>query len=119
MAYDQGVTPTTFLSASDLSTKQFQFVTLSSTGLALTADAAAADGVLLDKPNAAGIPGNCATVAGQVCRIMAGAAFAAGAYLEVASGKAVTLAAGKIVARAVSAATASGDIVPALLIFQR
>lgn len=118
MAYDIAVTPVTVLAASDISTKQFQFVTISSTGLALTADAAAADGVLLDKPNAAGIPGNIAAVPGQICRVLAGGTITAGDYLEVASGKAVTKSSGKIVGRAVTGAV-SGDVFPVLLILQR
>ena len=120
MAFDQGVTPITGLANADLSSNQFQFVSFNSSGLlAVTANAAAADGVLLnDDANAAQKRCAVAATPGQICRVMAGAAFSNGALLEVLSGKAVTQSSGKIVAKALAAATASGDIVPALLILQ-
>lgn len=120
MAYDVGVTPVTLPAGSDLSTKQFQFVSVNSSGqLAVTANAAAADGVLLNNDgSAAGRRCAVATTPGQICRVAAGGTIANGDLLEVLSGKAVTQSSGKIVGRALAAAV-SGDNVAALLIFQR
>ena len=80
----------------------------------------ASDGVIALGPGAQGRPCALATFPGQIARVVAGAAFANGALLEVdGTGRAITQAAGKIVAKALAAATAAGDIVPALLILQR
>lgn len=120
MAFDQNVTPVNILASADLSTRQFQFVSINGSGLAaVTADAAAADGVLLNNDaNAAQKRCAVATTPGQICRVILGGTVANGALLEVASGKAVTQSSGKIVAKAMAAGV-SGDIIPALLIFQR
>lgn len=120
MAYDQGVTPIMLLASADLSTKQFQFVSVNSSAqVAVTANAAAADGVLLNNDaSAAGKRCAVASTPGQICRVLAGGTITNGDLLEVLSGKAVTQSSGKIVARALSAAV-TGDIIPALLIFQR
>lgn len=119
MAYDVGVTPFPGIAGSDLSTKQFQFVSINSSGqLAITADAAAADGVLLDKPAAAGRVGAVATVPGQICRVLAGGTITNGDLLEVLSGKAVTKSSGKVVGKALSAAV-TGDVIPVLLMLDR
>ena len=119
MAYDVNVRVVTGLASGDLSTKQFQLVSFDTNGqVAITSDAAAADGVLLDKPDSQGKRCAVATEPGQICRVLAGGTITNGDYLEVASGKAVTHSAGKIIGRALSAAVAN-DIIPVLLIFQR
>src|SRR5690349_9221022 len=108
MSYDVNVRPVTGLASGDLSTKQFQFVSFDTNGqVAITADAAAADGVLLDKPDSAGKRCAVATEPGSICRVLAGGTITNGDYLEVSSGKAVTKSSGKIVARALSAASAN------------
>lgn len=119
MAYDVGVTPFPGIAGSDLSTKQFQFVSFNSSGqLAITADAAAADGVLLNKPSASGQVAAVATVPGQISRALAGGTITNGDLLEVATGKAVTKSSGKVVGKALSAAV-SGDVFPILLMLDR
>ena len=107
--------------SADLSTKQFLFGTINASGqVAVTGAGVAADGVIALGPSAQGRPCGLASFPGQIARVMAGAAFANGALLEVdANGKAITQSAGKIVAKALAAAGAAGDIVPALLILQR
>ena len=119
MSYDIGVTPMMGIAGSDLSTKQFQAVSWNTSGqLAITADAAAADGILLNTPGS-GQASAVATVPGQITRAKAGGAITAGDLLEVASGKLVTKSSGKVVAKALAAATADGDIIPVLLMLDR
>jgi hypothetical protein len=115
MAFDQATLIAVVPVGSDLSARQFQFVSVNSSGqLAVTADAAAADGILLDNhADAAGKPGSMA-IAG-VCRVAAGGTITAGDYLDVTSGKAVTHASGKIVGKALVSAV-SGDIFTALFL---
>jgi len=106
--------------SADLSTKQFLFGSVNSSGqVALTGAAAASDGIIANKPDAQGRACALATFPGQVARVMLGGTVANGALLEVdAAGKAVTQSAGKIVAKALSAGVAN-DIIPALLILMR
>jgi len=120
MAYEVGNHSISVPASADLSTKQFLFGTIGATGVAVTGAAAAADGVIGDKPGAAGRPCALYTQPGQVVKVMCGAAVANGALLEAdASGKAVTLAAGKCLARALAAGAGDGSIIPALLILAR
>jgi hypothetical protein len=121
MAYEVNVNTISVEASADLSGKQFHFGTINANGqVAATGAGTVADGVICDKPATQGRPTALATTLGQVVRVIAGAAFARGADLEAdAAGKAVTKAAGKILAKALAAAGASGDIVPALLILQR
>jgi hypothetical protein len=121
MAYEIGLTTITAEAGQDLSAKQFYFGTIAADGqVDPTAAAAAADGVIMGKPDAAGKVFPLATQPGQVVKVVAGAAVARGALLEAdASGRAVTQAAGKILGKALAAAGAAGEIIPALLILQR
>lgn len=107
--------------SADMSANQFLFGTIGATGVALTGAGLAADGVICDKGGSAlGRPVAFATKPGEIARVMAGAAITSGDLLDVdTAGKAVTHNAGKIVGRALAAAGAAGDIIPALLIFQR
>lgn len=121
MAYEMGLTTITVEAGADLSAKQFFFGTIAADGqVDPTGAGLAADGVIMDKPNAAGKALALASAPGQIVKVCAGAAFAKGALLEAdASGKAVTQAAGKILAKALEAATGADQIVAALLILQR
>jgi hypothetical protein len=121
MAYEVGMTTITVEASGDLSGKQFYFGSINSSGqVAVTGAGLAADGVIANKPSAAGQGCAFATHPGQVARVMAGAAVAQGALLQVdANGKAITATTGKVVGKALLAAGADGDIIPALLILQR
>ena len=98
MAYEVGNHAISVPASADLSAKQFLFGTIDGHGqVAVTGAAAAADGVIGDKPAAAGRPCALYTMPGQVVKVMCGAAVANGALLEAdAAGKAVTQAAGKM-----------------------
>ena len=100
----------------DLSTKQFFFMTVNSVGrIAPTGDGLAADGVLLDKPSAAGRAG--ALQIGGRAKVSAGATITAGD--EVASdaaGEAVPAATGDVVLGRALSGGANGEIID--MIFQ-
>jgi len=120
MAYEVGNQAISVPASADLSAKQFLFGSIGGTGVAVTGAGLAADGVIADKPAAAGRPCSLYATPGMVVKVMCGAAVAAGALLEAdASGKAVTQAAGKILAKALAAGAGDGSIIPALLILQR
>ena len=120
MAYEVGNQAISVPASADLSAAQFLFGTIGATGVAVTGAGAAADGVIGDKPAAAGRPCALYTTPGMVVKVMCGAAVSNGDLLEVdASGKAKTQAAGKIVAKALAAGSGDGAIIPALLILQR
>ena len=121
MAYEVGNQAISVPASGDLSAKQFFFGTINASGqVAVTGAGVAADGVIADKPAAAGRPCAMYTQPGQIVRVMCGAAVSNGDLLEAdASGKAKTQAAGKILARALAAGSGDGAIVPALLILQR
>ena len=121
MAYDVNMSVISVPASADMSANQFLFGTIGATGVALTGAGAAADGVICDKGGSAlNRPVALAATPGQVVRVMAGAAITSGDLLDVdGAGKAITHVAGKIVGRALAAAGAAGDIIPALLILQR
>jgi hypothetical protein len=121
MAYELGNQAISVPASTDLSAKQFYFGTIDANGqVAVTGAAAAADGVIADKPAAQGRPCAFYTVPGMVVKVMCGAAVANGALLDAdANGKAVTHASGKVLAKALAAGAADGVIIPALLILQR
>ncbi len=121
MAYELGLTTITVEAGADLSAKQYFFGTIAADGqVDPTGAAVAADGVIMNKPDAAGRACALAAQPGQIVKVSAGAAFAKGALLESdLNGEAVTQAAGKILAKALAAATGAHQIVPALLILQR
>ena len=120
MAYEVSLQTISVPASADLSTKQFLFGSVNSSGqVAVTGAAAASDGIIANKPDAQGRACALATFPGQVARVMLGGTVANGALLEVdAAGKAVTQSAGKIVAKALSAGVVN-DIIPALLILMR
>lgn len=121
MAFTIGLETITVEAGADLSAKQFFFGTIAADGqVDPTGAGLAADGVICNKPTAAGKPCALACVPGQVAKVSAGAAVTMGDLLDVdANGEAVTHAAGKIVGKALAAATAAHDIIPVLLILQR
>jgi hypothetical protein len=121
MAYELNMQTISVPASADLSTKQFQFGTINASGqVAVTGAGLASDGVIALGAAAQGRPCALAATPGQIVRVAAGAAFANGALLEVdGTGRAITQAAGKILAKALAAAGAAGDIVPALLILMR
>lgn len=121
MAYELGNQAVSIPASGDLSAKQFFFGTINASGqVAVTGAGLAADGVIADKPAAAGRPTAMYTQPGQIVRVMCGAAVSNGDLLEAdASGKAKTQAAGKILAKALAAGSGDGIVIPALLILQR
>jgi hypothetical protein len=121
MAYEIGNEAISIPASGDLSAKQFFFGTINASGLvAATGAGVAADGVIGNKPSAAGQPCAMFTQPGQIVRVMCGAAVSNGDLLEAdASGKAKTQAAGKILGKALAAGAGDGSIIPALLILQR
>lgn len=120
MAFEVNMQTISVPASTDLSTKQFFFGSVNSSGqVAVTGAAAAADGVIGNKPDAQGRACALASVPGQVARVQLGGTVANGALLEAdANGKAVTQSSGKILAKALSAGVAN-DIIPALLILMR
>lgn len=101
----------------DLSSHQFKFVVSGASGIALnTADGGEVDGVLTNKPAAAGRAARVAIVP-SVAKVKVGTAVAKGALVKSdASGTAETAGAGEFaVGRALSAGDA-GDIIPVQLL---
>lgn len=97
MATTQSRNNRTFIAGGDLSAGQFHFVTLAADGqIDLSGDGAAAAGVLLNAPVAAG---DAATVTVQgLTTVTAGATIAVGAAVASnAAGKAITAAVGDVV----------------------
>lgn len=104
---------------SDLSTKQYYFVVRNSSGqLALAGNGATADGVLQDKPAAAGRAA--AYAISGLSKVVAGAAIARGAQVASdANGKAKTAVTGnRVLGRAHIAAAADGDVISVILKLQ-
>lgn len=100
----------------DLSSSQFLFMTVNASGrLAATGDGLAADGVLLDKPSAAGRAG-ALQIGGRV-KVVAGGTVTAGDQVgSDAAGKAVSAASGDVIlGRALSSGVAD-DVID--MIFQ-
>ena len=114
MAYEQGLRNIGVPASADLSASQFHFVVVNNNGqLALPAAGGDGDGVLQDKPNAAGIEGEMAI--GGVTKVGAGGVTAGDLIATDNAGKAVTAAAGnKILGRAL-ATGAAGVIIPLLI----
>lgn len=107
----------TMEAGTDLSAKQYYFVTQATDGqIDPAGDGAIANGILQNAPDAAGKAASVA-IAG-VSKVVAGAAFEEGVLLgSDSSGKAVTATSGEyILARAVEQAAADGDIVAVQLI---
>lgn len=102
--------------SADLSARQYCFMVVNSDGRLETPDAGAAvDGILQDKPDAAGRVGKL-SISGQ-SKLVVGAAVAAGANLTPGTnGKGVTAGTGDVVAcKALEAGTGDGSIISVLL----
>lgn len=108
MAFEEALTKISREAASDLSSAQYHMVAVDSNGqVALTGTGAAADGVLQDKPDAAGKAGSVG-IAG-VTKVEAAEAITAGDDIASNSaGEAVTATTGDIV-NGVALEDASGD----------
>lgn len=115
MAYQEAVQSISLPVASDYSAKQYRFGQVNSSGrFELTSSGAPADGVLQDKPSAAGNIGSVA-ISG-VSKVSAGGTIAAGDYvMSDADGDAIVATSGSAVAGIALAAAVSGDIFPVLL----
>jgi hypothetical protein len=115
MAYEIPGYGFTLVTGADLSTHQYKFVDVNSSGLAVLASAGAdAHGVVQNKPAS----GRAATVVNRgISKVVAGAAVAAGAQVTGdSSGRAVTATTGnKIHGTALQAAGGAGEIIPVLL----
>lgn len=116
MAYEQTLRNIGVLASADLSASQFCFVVVNSSGqLALPAAGGDADGVLQDKPNAAGQAGEVAILGVSKVVVGTGGVTAGDLVATDNAGKAVTAATGnKILGRAM-ATGAAGSIVPVLI----
>jgi hypothetical protein len=114
MATQQAPTLITVPAGSDLSTKQFYFMTVSSGNLALAGDGTRVVGVLTNKPNAAGEPGTLQT-AGVAKVIAAGSITAGAGVASDADGKAVASAGADLVAGVALTGVSSGEYVEVIL----
>lgn len=111
MAYEI-VKTKSILAGADLSSAQFTFVKIDTSGKINTpTNGGDACGVLQDKPKS-GDPG-AVCYPGDITKVAVGAAVAAGAYVQTdGTGKAVTCVSGsRILGVALSAGTNSGDII--------
>lgn len=114
MAFQDNIQCVSLPSSGDLSANQYQFVTINASGqVALTADAAAADGVLYGAPAAAGRATDVAI--GGIVKVKCGGTVTAGAQVgSGANGLANDAAASDIIlGRALEAGT-SGSIISIL-----
>src|SRR5579884_3674982 len=116
MAYEQTLSTIGVPASADLSASQFCFVAVNANGqLALPAAGGDADGILQDKPNAAGSAGEVGILGVSKLVVGAGGVTAGDLLASDVNGKAVTAAAGnKILCRAL-ATGAAGTIIPALI----
>lgn len=116
MAYEEAPRCITVEASGDLSAAQYLFMTINASGqLATTGDGLKTDGVLQNKPAAAGRAGTLAI--DGVVKVRAGAAITAGDDVSVdASGRAVTAITGDVVAgRAMEDASGANVVVAVLL----
>ena len=115
MASEDNIQKVSIPANTDLSASQYCFVTVNSSGrLALTADAGEADGVLQDKPDAAGRVGSLG-ISGVTKVKLGGTVTAGDDVASGASGVAVIAATGDVVnGRALESGT-SGTIISILL----
>ena len=116
MAYEQTLRTIGVPASADLSASQFCFVAVNANGqLALPAAGGDADGILQDKPNAAGAVGEVGILGVSKLVVGAGGVTAGDLLATDVNGKAVTAAAGnKILGRALTTG-AAGTIIPALI----
>lgn len=116
MAYEEALKCITVEAGGDLSSSQYLLMTINSSGqLAATGDGAKTDGVLQDKPAAAGRAASLGIEG--VTKVRAGAAFTAGDDLAADStGRAVTATTGDVIAgRALEDASGANVVVSMLL----
>lgn len=121
MAYEQNIHPVAVPASADLSANQFYVMDINSSGqlVTQTTSGGIAVGILQDKPNAAGVPGELQAPGPVVSKAAAGAAYNNGAELMCdTSGRLITATTGGhyVLARALEAAGASGEIHPVLLV---
>ena len=116
MSFEHTLKTISLEGASDLSTKQYYFVTLGASGLALTGDGGRMTGVLQD--NAISAANRVGSVAySGVSKVVASGVIAKGGYVSSdASGKATAAGSNDaVLGQALEAAAADGDIIPVLL----
>lgn len=116
MATEQSLLTVTGIANADLSAGQYCFVTTNSSArVALSAAAANADGILQDKPSAAGK--SCIVAVAGISKVVASAAITKGDLVGcAASGQARTAAASDYIhGRALETASAQGQIISILL----
>jgi hypothetical protein len=118
MAFESLFRGLTIPAGSDLSSSQFFFMIINSSGrLAIPAGAGdPVDGVLQDKPDAAGVAG--ALAFDGVSKVEAGAAVSVGDLVQSdAAGKAIPALSGTHAAgKAITAAAADGEVISVLLL---
>jgi hypothetical protein len=116
MAYEQTLHTISALASADLSASQFCFVAVNSSGqLALPSAGGDAEGILQDKPNAAGLAGEVGILGVSKLVVGTGGVTAGDLLATDVNGKAVTATTGnKILGRAL-ATGAAGVIIPALI----
>lgn len=121
MAYEENLTPFSVPANADLSSYQYRFVDINSSGkAALAAAGVGVDGILQNKPAAANRAASVAGTPGQISKMVAGAAITAGADISPDSvGRGVTATSGDVVAaKALEAASGAGVIISVLLKLQ-
>ena len=117
MAYEESLTSISVQAGSDLSASQYRLMIVNASGqLAAASTGAKADGVLQDKPTAAGRPGTLGI--NGVSKVEAGAAITAGDDIAAGtSGKAAVAGTGDVVVgRAMEDAGADGDLFAMLIV---
>jgi hypothetical protein len=116
MAYEQTLRTISAPASTDLSASQFCFVAVNSSGqLVLPSAGGDAEGILQDKPNAAGVAGEVGILGVSKLVVGTGGVTAGDLLATDVNGKAVTAATGnKILGRAL-ATGAAGVIIPALI----
>ncbi len=116
MAYEQTLRTIGLPASADLSASQFCFVAVNANGqLALPSAGGDAEGILQDKPNAAGQTGEVGILGISKLVVGAGGVTAGDLLATDVNGKAVTAATGnKILGRALATGTA-GTLIPALI----
>jgi hypothetical protein len=114
MSYNESQTKITLEAGADLSAKQNFFVSVSADGqVDPTGDGAHADGVLLNKPDAAGKAAEVA-IAGVIEVICGGVVTRGGAVASDTNGEAVNAASGDVILGTALATGSDGAIIPVL-----
>lgn len=107
----------TLAASGDLSTKQYYFMSLNSSGQAQTCGSNVTGiGILQDKPNAAGQACRVRTIGG-ISLMVAGAAITENVPVKSSSGKGITASTDKdhVMALTLEEATADGDLIAVLI----